>query len=203
MMVVVGESGTAKTTECVNLAKANNHIFLTISANETPHSLMTKLCLESGIAPWYRTTQMEQALIEHLGSARQAIFVDECDLLFRSRRKLGMIESLRIIHDLAVVPIVLIGPPELEFFLARYSHLNRRVVERVRFSGLTLGDAKGLVSDLCEVGIEYGVIRQIHAKYPRIGDFLNHLQSIEDAAKTQCWEAINASQYDALSPMLV
>jgi len=198
-MVVIGESGTAKTTECANLAKAKEQIFITISANETPSSLMNKLCLEAGIAPRTRTTQMETALTERLGSARKAVFVDEADFLFRSRRHISMIESLRIIHDLSIVPLILIGLPELELHIARYKHLDRRIVERVYFVKLTLDDATSLATDLCEVGIAPDVLLAVHQKFPFIGDFLNCLEALESESKAQGWEALSLPQYQKLA----
>ncbi len=198
MMLVLGLSGTAKTSECSSLAKEKNEIFLTISANETPSSLLAKLCVEVGIVPHYRTAQMELALIERLGSLEKAIFVDEADFLFHSRHRVLMAESLRVIHDLACVPVIFIGQPVLEGQIARYPHLDRRVIQRVRFGTLSLEDANRLVDELCEVVLDRQVVAQVLFKYPTIGSFLNEIERIESIAKLQRWGNLSFSSYSSL-----
>ena len=202
MMLVSGLSGTAKTNECSSLSRQKGDIFITISANESPSSLMRKLCLEASISPSHRTADMEVALAERLGSLGKTIFVDEADFMFRSRYRVLLAEALRVIHDRACVPIIFIGQPALEGQIARYPHLDRRIVQRVRFGSLSLEDANRLVKELCEIEVERQLVAQILHSCPTIGLFLNEIERIESAAKIQQWQKLSFDSYSSLAQVM-
>lgn len=85
------------------------------------------------------------------------MFIDEVDYITRQTR---LIETLRDLHDLATVPVVLIGETGV---LERLAHLKRftsRIAEHVTFEPLDEEDAQLIARELCDITIQPDLVAQ-------------------------------------------
>jgi ribosomal protein S13 len=90
-------------------------------------------------------------IIEALALSDRPLFVDEADYLANSKR---MTESLRDMHDMATVPVVLIGMAGIDQRLNHRKQLTGRLMADVRFQRLTDEDVKKLADELSDIQID-------------------------------------------------
>ena len=78
------------------------------------------------------------------------IIVDEIDYLVN---RVATIETLRDIHDLANIPIVLIGMLNAKAKLGTYKHLYDRISEKLEFKTFSQDDVDIIIDELSDVKI--------------------------------------------------
>ncbi|MEP0850624.1 ATP-binding protein [Funiculus sociatus GB1-A4] len=203
--VLSGQSGTGKTTAIANLAATTDAYYVSASPNWTPATMLRDIIRELGAAPLHRTKDMEDAVIKILSETRRGLFVDEADYFFSHRspaspaistKGLAMLETLRVIHDRAESPIILVGMEHLEAKLAHREQLDRRISQRIRFGPMTEDDARTVADSCCGIHLDEDLLIEIFKQTQgSIGRFVLRLAEIEEVSKTQGWEAMTANQY--------
>lgn len=206
--VVSGQSGTGKTTAIANLAATTGAIYVTASPNWTPATMLRDILKELGAAPLNRVKDMEDIVVERLSASGQGLFVDEVDYLFSHRspssssinsRGLSMLETLRVVHDRAGTPVILVGMEHLESKLMYREQLDRRISQRIRFGPMSQEDARTVADTCCEIHLDDELVQSLFAETTgSIGRFVLKLAEMEELSKTQGWEAMNANQYQQI-----
>jgi len=207
MGVVCGLSGTGKTTAIAHLVAQTNSTYVCGSPNWTPTSMLADICVALGLAPVRIAKQMEDAVVERLAMGRKALFIDEADFFWSSdsgtrlsKASLRMLETLRSIHDRAMVPVVLIGMEDLERKLAYRQQLDSRIAQRIRFQPCDVHDAKVLAETCCEITLSDDLVSELYMEtVGNIRRLLVVMANLEKEARTQGWESINLAQFRQVS----
>jgi len=147
MGLIHGYTGYGKTTAATWLINRVHGVYVRVLALSTPASFLGSLCDELGLARKRSLAGNIEQIVERLADTGRPVFVDEADYLLRSSR---MVETLRDIHDLSTVPVILIGEEGLERKITTNKRLTRRIAEWVEFKPATLTDARMLANALLE-----------------------------------------------------
>lgn len=158
--LVHGETGYGKTTAMDWYANKVNAVYVRARATWTPKSMLGAIAKELRLPPKGSCDDTMEAIIERLCFARRPVFVDEADYIVDSKK---MTESLRDLHDNALVPVILIGMGQIEEKLAARKQFTGRVMQNVQFHPLDIADTRKVADSLCEVGIRDDLLAQIHS----------------------------------------
>jgi len=135
MAAVVGRAGRGKTTAAQRLASVNSAVYCRFCDWWTPTGLLREVAfLLGGIRP--RATQRcFEVIHEELARERRLIMVDEAD-----RLSLRHLNTLRDLHDVCGVPVMLIGEEPLLSRLAQERRLKSRVRTVLKFEPVAPAD---------------------------------------------------------------
>lgn len=161
MGLVHGETGYGKTTAISWYVNHCNGIYARALALWSPSAMLGALLRETGRGARNSCVQMMNDLIEALALSGRPVFIDEADYLVQSRR---MTETLRDLHDMACVPVVLIGMAGIDQRLSSCKQLTGRIQQEVRFAPLDAEDTQLLARELCDVTIQPDLQAEIKQK---------------------------------------
>lgn len=159
MGLVHGETGWGKTTAVTWYASKVNAAYVRATSLWTPAAMLTKIAEELRIQARGSCSMMMDSIIEALALSNRPLFVDEADYLVDSKR---MTEALRDLHDMATVPVVLIGMGGIDQRLSHRKQLTGRLMQDVRFQPLDLEDASAVARALCEVKVAEDLLERLH-----------------------------------------
>jgi hypothetical protein len=198
MGVVHGESGLGKTTTISYLVNQVNGVFVRAMANSSPSSLLGDILHELDVAPRGGCAQMTRAAVEALAASNRPLFIDEMNLVLDSRRAREMSETMRDIHDLSTVPVILVGDDTVLPRLQHREQLYNRMAQQVRLQRCDAEDARMLADRLCEVRIEDDLLEAI-VKSPDIAGvtrrILVALAHCEARARAKGKDSINLAGF--------
>lgn len=195
MGLVYGATGAGKTTAVTWLINRTKGVYVRANSGWTPASMLAKCMQELGAAPVQRRSQMLDYISEQLMVQRRPLFVDEADYLLRD---LAMLESLRDVHDLSGMPVVLVGMAGIEAKLVHRKQLAGRISHWVDFAPSDLEDARTLTTDVCEVAIDDELLEHLHrAAKGSVRLMVVGLARIEALAKANRWATVTAEQWGA------
>jgi DNA transposition AAA+ family ATPase len=180
--------GTGKTKATMWLANRSNAVYIRAVATETPSTLLALIQGQLRVQPRGGTAQRTRDTVIALANAKRPLLVDEVNLLLHGRRAGELVETLRDIHDLSLMPVVLIGDETVEPRLQRYEQLASRIAQHIRFQPLDLEDARMLADQLCEVKIADDLLHHIfdHPRVARVTRrFVTALANAERRARTR------------------
>lgn len=159
MGVVEGEPGLGKTTAITWLVNKEHGIYVRAMESWTPAAMLGTILLEVDRAPRGSCFQMTQDLIQRLGETGRSLYIDEADYLLK---KTSLLNITRDLHDMANVPVVLIGMKKFVQKIAHLEQLASRVMQTVRFEAYDLGDTAMLAEQLCEVAVKPDLVARVH-----------------------------------------
>lgn len=193
MGLVHGETGYGKTTAITWYGNRCNAVYVRAWATWTPAAMLGAILRELGRDPKGSCAQMMGEIIEALALSNRPLFVDEADYLVDSKR---MSESLRDIHDMATVPVVLIGMGGIDQRLAHRKQLTGRVMQDVRFAPLGEGDAAKLAAELADVKIHADLLAALNRQAAgSVRLLVVGLARIEQYAKSRGIKSIGAGDW--------
>jgi DNA transposition AAA+ family ATPase len=159
MGLIYGNTGLGKTTAVTWLITRNNGVYVRALASSTPSSILRTIARELDIEPRGSNVETVEAIVQRLAETGRPLFVDEADYLVDQKR---LVETLRDIHDLATVPVVLIGMEGIQRRIKSRLQLTGRIAQWVEFHPATLGDLQLLAQQLVDVAIAPELLRQLH-----------------------------------------
>jgi len=159
MSAVVGRAGTGKTKAGLWLTNRTNAVCVRAYRLWSP-TWMT-IMQELGLAPMKRVATMMDRIIEELMISRRPLIIDEFDYVVENSR---LLDTIRDIHDMATVPIIVLGEEKLPEKLRHRERFYGRVANWVRFGPASIRDARTLSDAVCEVGVEDDLISKLHAE---------------------------------------
>ena len=159
MGLVYGPSGYGKTTAVAWLATRQHGVFVRALATTTPSSLVESICKELGISRRVSIVGTIETIVEKLANTHRPLFVDEADYIADNKR---LVETLRDIHDLASVPVILVGMQNLRRTVSTREQLSGRIAQWVEFQESSLDDARVLARELCEVEVADELVQRLH-----------------------------------------
>lgn len=193
MALVYGYTGAGKTTAITWLVNRTRGIYVRAAATWTPSTMLGRIMIELGATPMSKSAAMVDFIVSALTEQQRPLFVDEADYLLGNVK---MIETLRDIHDLSGVPVVLIGMEGIERRLVHRPQLARRISHWVEFLQSDLDDARTLAATVCEVGLDDELLQRLHAESAgSMGLMAVGLARIEAFAKANGWISVTGEQW--------
>ncbi|WP_111747642.1 AAA family ATPase [Salinisphaera orenii] len=150
MGVVHGDTGQGKSTACAWLNNKVHGVYVRARALSTPSSFLGSILAELDVEPSRSCAGMVDQIVERLALSGRPLLIDEADYV---AEKIRLTETLRDIHDLSTVPVVLIGMGELTRKLDRRRQLSGRLAQSVEFGAIDTDDARAVADQLCEVAV--------------------------------------------------
>ncbi len=191
MGLVHGETGYGKTTGVTWYANRCNAAYVRAMATWTPSAMFKAIARELRIQARGSCAMMMEDIVEALALSNRPLFVDEADYLIDSKR---MTESLRDIHDMTTVPVVLVGMGGIDQRISHRKQLTGRISQDVRFLPADLEDAQTLAKQLCEVEVREDLLAQLHRQSAgSVRLLVVGLTRIEQRARSQGKSHINAA----------
>ena len=193
MGLVYGYTGAGKTTAVSWMVNRTAGLYVRATSGWTPSTMLARVMHELGAAPMQRRAQMLDYIIGSLQQSQRPLFVDEADYLLSDAT---MLESLRDVHDLAGVPVVLIGMDKINTRLVHRQQLTSRISQWVEFLPSDLEDARTLTDTVCEVGIDDELLATLHREAKgSVRRMVVGLSRIEALAKANGWAQVSAEQW--------
>ena len=181
MGLVYGDPGLGKTQTALWWATKNNAIYVRAQNKMNSRWLLEKIVYELGEAPKCKISVLFDQCVNHLRMQPQIIIIDEVDYLVD---RSSAIETLRDIHDLAGVPIVLIGMQKAKQRLGTYKHLYDRISEIFEFNTFNQDDVDIIVDELSEVKITQEAKDLIFQKTNRFRQLIKSISVLENLSVT-------------------
>lgn len=159
MGLIHGDTGLGKTTAVTWLITRNNGVYVRALSTTTPRSLLRTIARELDLDARPSNVETVEIIVQKLAETGRPLFVDEADYLVTQTR---LVETLRDIHDLATVPVVLIGMAGIQRKIKSRQQLTGRMAQWVEFQPATLEDVRMLAQQLMEVVIEDSLLHALH-----------------------------------------
>ncbi len=193
MGLVYGATGYGKTTAATWLVNRHRGVYVRALATSTPSSLLGGILHELGGRPGRSCAQMVEQAIQLLVESNRPLFIDEADYLIRSTR---MVETLRDIHDLSTVPVIMIGMAGIERAIRERQQLTGRLAQWVQFGPASLADARLITEQLCEVMPDDRLIERLHRETKgAVRLLIVGLGQIEHYARARGQDRVTAAEW--------
>lgn len=193
MGLIWGRTGFGKTTAATWLVNQVNGVYVRALATSTPASLLGSISREIDLPIKGSCANMTEAIVDRLGQSGRSLFVDEADHIADSKR---MTEIMRDLHDLATVPVILIGMGSIKHKLAKREQLYGRISQWVEFQPADLDDTEMLAEQLCEVEVEHDLLVELHkASEGSVRLLVVGLAQIEYFARSRGLKRVDASKW--------
>lgn len=197
-LLVHGEVGLGKTE--TNLWWKNLHspqsAFIRIKKAMGVRWLLDEIVVELGLVPEKRTSDLFHQIVGELMGTDRALIFDEIDYV---ADKKTLVETIRDIGDMAGTPIVLVGMPWAPEKLKRFPALWRRISQVVPYHGLTEGDVRLVLDQICEVPVDDSAVAAIAAsnKTTTTASLYRWAQACETVARARKAEVVTAEHLKA------
>ena len=196
MGLIYGDPGLGKTQTAVWWATNNDAVYVRAQNKMTCRWLLEKIVYELGESPSRKMADLIEQCITHLRLKPQIIIIDEVDYLINRHR---IVETLRDLHDLTGVPIVLIGMQEAKTKLGKYRHLYDRISEIIEFKPFSKDDLDDIVEELSEIKITDEAKEIFFEKTNRFRQVIKGISLLENLAKTNGLNKIDVKQVKGLT----
>jgi hypothetical protein len=193
MALLYGLPGEGKTT-CIDWAiDKTNGIALRAKSCWTQTGMLADLATElrcpEKIRRSNRTNVMLNSVIEHLNDNPRPLFIDEVDRLVMAYNRINgekIMECLRDIHDIARIPLVLVGEENSAVTVQENGRFGRRIKHWVEFKGIDREDCRTVADTVCEVAIADDLLDHLYSEAgANIGRIILGIESIERHGKTR------------------
>jgi len=191
MLLVIGEPGLGKTEAALYYAAHNpGTVFIRTYELMSGPWLCQTILSELGQAPFYRSKQNLETIVEILKLQKQILIFDEID---RFARRPEILETLRDIHDAAHNPIVFIGEQSADKALAHDRRLYRRFVETVYFQKLDIDGVRDFLIEMSDIRYSEDAIEKIASNTQgKISEIMLGIAHAERAAHASGAKAVSA-----------
>jgi DNA transposition AAA+ family ATPase len=187
--LIWGRSGLGKTTAATWMVNQCHGVYVRAIATSTPSSLLGAIMREVDIDVRGSTNaDRVEAIVQKLAESQRPLFIDEADYIVESKR---LTETLRDIHDLSTVPVILIGMDNIKRKLREREQFTGRIAQWVEFQPADMADARLLADGMCEVKIADDLLERLHkAATGSVRLITVGLGRLEQFARTRGMEAL-------------
>ncbi len=160
--LIWGPTGYGKTTSATWFINQCNGVYIRAMRTWSPKAMLTALCRELDLdSQRMNNCEMVEAIIYRLAETGRPLFIDEADYIVESKR---LTDTLRDIHDLSTVPVILIGMHGIEKRIRSNEQFTGRIAQWVAFQGADHEDARMLADGLCEVEVRQDLLDALYAE---------------------------------------
>jgi DNA transposition AAA+ family ATPase len=193
ILLCSGESGRGKTSICARMAVKTGAIFLTALPIWSPRWMLSKIAEEMGGKATGFLGPMYEFIARELTERPRPIYVDESDSIAEKKE---LIETLRILHDMTAIPLVLIGMGDFRAKVERRPQLCRRILRAVDFKPSSPDDSRLLATELAEVRLADELIDALHRRsHGSAGLFVKELAAVEAFCRRHGLNKIALGEY--------
>lgn len=195
MGLIYGPTGSGKTTAIAWARKQfDNGIYLRAEACWTAAVMLERILFEAKIkTDGRRSADWVRAIYQYMEASQRPLFLDEADYLLPDTR---MIETLRDIHDMSGMPVLLIGMEGFESRVLARKQLARRIYRHVEFLPMDLEDARTLFDTLGEVKAHDDLVERAHREARgSIAHLTAAVAQIEGFCRRQGWAEIDLQRF--------
>ena len=155
--VIVGESGTGKTTALRQYAEeSHSAILINVDPSFSQVTLMNEIAKSLGVESKGGQSAVIERIIETLNGRDAVLIVDEADYLSDSALEL----LRRVINDKSHTGVVLVGLPRLEFKIRNLKNDHQQLQSRIGVL-LKIGSLKKSDADKIIIGVWKDVPKQV------------------------------------------
>ena len=160
MGLVMGEPGVGKTETSMHYAAKNGAVILRSIELMTGCWLLRKIVFEFGGVPAHSAEKNLDLIGELIlkSSKTRAIIVDEAD---RLANKPALLETLRDVHDIYHVPVILVGEQGLEKKLMANRKFYRRIVDVFHFEKLDKEGVRMFLSQVSDIRFKDDAVERV------------------------------------------
>jgi len=157
--LIFGKSGLGKTTATAWFVNQCNGVYVRALSTWTPGAMLQSILRELDVAPTkLRAASMVTQIADVLRVTGRPLFLDEFDYIVEDRK---MTETLRDIHDISSVPIVLVGMDGVQQKVQLRDQFVNRIAQWVEFKPADFEDCQLLSKSLCEITIKTELLRKL------------------------------------------
>jgi hypothetical protein len=202
MGMIWGPTGYGKTTATTWFVNRCHGVYVRAMAMWSPKTMLGAIARELDLpgAKSANNAELVEGIVMRLTEGGRPIFIDEADYVIERAQ---LTNTLRDIHDLSTVPVILIGMHGIQKRIKGNEQLTGRIAQWVSFEGLDLEDASLLSVALAEVRIGEDLLHALHREAsPKGGDggaevrrLVVGLGAIEGYARSRGMDAIGAADW--------
>lgn len=194
MGLIEGETGAGKTTAVTWWINECNGVYVRAIAMWSPSTMLQSILRELDAMPVSGSCgRMVEQVVEALLLSGRPLILDEADYIVDSKR---MVETLRDLHDLASVPVILVGMAGIRRKISLRQQLAGRIAQWVDFKPCDLEDSRKLARELCDVTIGDDLLERLQkAAGGSVRLLVVGLSRIEQNAKAKGLETIKAADW--------
>jgi len=158
--LIYGQSGLGKTTATAWFVNECNGVYVRALSTWSPTTMLQTIIRELDLIPKQnRCAVMVEQIIENLKISGRPLFLDEFDYIAEDKK---MTETLRDLHDLSAVPVVLIGMQGVRRKIGLREQFVNRIAQFVEFKPADYEDCRLLCTSMCEVEIKEDLLRKLY-----------------------------------------
>lgn len=196
--VVFSRPGFGKTESVEYLYSQGGILYVRLRRVWSVRDLLGAILEELFRSPEHRTSDRFDQCAKELGRSGEPLFVDEGDYAFRNS---ALLDLLRDLHDIARVPVILIGMENMAARLERFAQFWSRVLPAgiVEFKPLSAPELILITKEWCELDL-VPEAADIICKFSE-GDFrlfVGYLVELERACKLNKTNEIARPMVEAL-----
>lgn len=202
MGLIWGPTGYGKTTAATWFINQCHGVYVRAIELWSPSGMLDAIARELDLDPKGSNGKKIDQLVQKFAETGRPLFVDEADYVVE--RKL-LTNTLRDIHDLSTVPVILIGMHGIERRIRGNEQFTGRIAQWVAFEGADADDARLLADGLCEVVVEQDLLNVLQtAATPKqlknaggaeLRRLLVGLAQIEGYAKARGMDSIGLNEW--------
>lgn len=193
MGLIWGRTGYGKTTAATWMVNQVKGVYVRAWELWTPVSMLQAIAYELSLEVKGTCAQMAQAIVERLTVTRRPLFIDEADYLLSKNR---LINTLRDLHDLSSVPVILIGMDGIQRRLGDNPQLTGRMAQWVEFGPADMHDARQLADKMCEIEVDDALLARMHTDSEgEVRRIVVGLQNIELEARRQGRDRLTLAEW--------
>ncbi len=191
--LLYGRPGTGKTMTLAHTVAKEKAVLFRANSTFTLSTLLDTICFNLGVDAPAKSYQKLGIICEFLKENPRPIIIDEGDYLLRDAR---MLDALRDIHDIEMVPVLVVGMADIDSKLVRRPQFARRITQRVRFDPCDLEDTRLVTRTLCEIEVADDLVKTMHkATKGILGLVVPALAAFERFAKTNRVKSLDAAAW--------
>jgi len=191
MGLVYGEPGLGKSQTINWWALKQNAVLITAKNGMTKRWFLRDLVNELGEVSNAITDNLFNTAVNKFIEKPRMLIVDEVDYLVNTSKT---IETIRDIHDMTGIPVLLVGMGSVDKKLKRFRHLFDRITEIYKFEPFDYEDIKEIITSLCEVPVDDEVIKLVSARMNRMRQIVKWITKAEELAKTNGYKTITQKE---------
>lgn len=158
MALIYGKPGYGKTEAAVRYAAQSGAVVVRMKELMKGRWFLRELIWELGQSPEWTTEAIFKQITESLKEKPKTIIIDEIDRVGSSSQ---LLETIRDIHDVSKVPVILIGEDQADKKLMRMSRLYDRLIAVTKFEPLDQEDVKDFAKEVSNIRFEQDAIEKI------------------------------------------